>query len=146
MVVLLAFALARPVFHSSGFFSAGSAPVAAAMAFDTRPRMDYLRNNKTRLQVARDVGLEVIEQLPKGSQLVVLDSTGPRSQFDRDRGASIDRIAQLAEADGSADLDTLIDNAVAVLEKSDKARKELYLLTDMGAVDWDSQVSQSGWR
>ncbi len=146
MVVLLAFALARPVFHSSGFFSAGSAPVAAAMAFDTRPRMDYLRNNKTRLQVARDVGLEVIEQLPKGSQLVVLDSTGPRSQFDRDRGASIDRIAQLAEADGSADLDTLIDNAVAVLEKSDKARKELYLLTDMGAVDWDSQVSQSGWQ
>ena len=146
VVVLLAFALARPVFHSSGFFSAGSAPVAAAMAFDTRPRMDYLRNNKTRLQVARDVGLEVIEQLPKGSQLVVLDSTGPRSQFDRDRGASIDRIAQLAEADGSADLDTLIDNAVAVLEKSDKARKELYLLTDMGAVDWDSQVSQSGWQ
>ena len=120
--------------------------MAAAMAFDTRPRMDYLRNNKTRLQVARDVGLEVIEQLPKGSQLVVLDSTGPRSQFDRDRGASIDRIAQLAEADGSADLDTLIDNAVAVLEKSDKARKELYLLTDMGAVDWDSQVSQSGWQ
>ena len=102
-------ALARPVFHSSGFFSAGSAPVAAAIAFDTRPRMNYLRENKTRLQLARDVGLKVIEQLPKGSQIVVLDSTGPRSQFDRDRGASIDRISQLAEADGTADLDALVD-------------------------------------
>ena len=89
VIVLLAFAVARPVFYSSGFFSAGSAPVAAAITFDTRPRMDYLRQNKTRLEVARGVGLEVIEQLPKGSQLVVLDSTGPRSQFDRDRGASI---------------------------------------------------------
>ncbi|MDE0938568.1 MAG: BatA domain-containing protein [Pirellulales bacterium] len=146
VILLLAFAVARPVFHSSGFFSAGSAPVAAAIAFDTRPRMEYLRKNKTRLEVARGVGLEVIEQLPKGSQLVVLDSTGPRSQFDRDRGASIDRIAQLAEADGSADLDTLVENAIALLEKSSEPRKELYLLTDMGAVDWDSQVSESSWK
>ena len=145
-VLLLAFALARPVFHSSSFFSAGSAPVAAAIAFDTRPRMNYLRENKTRLQVARDVGLEVIEQLPKGSQIVVLDSTGPRSQFDRDRGASIDRIAQLADADGSADLNTLVDNAIALLEKSDQPRKELYLLTDMGAVDWDSQATEATWK
>ena len=145
-VLLLAFALARPVFHSSSFFSAGSAPVAAAIAFDTRPRMNYLRGNKTRLQVARDVGLEVIEQLPKGSQIVVLDSTGPRSQFDRDRGASIDRIAQLADADGSADLNTLVDNAIALLEKSDQPRKELYLLTDMGAVDWDSQATEATWK
>ncbi len=146
VVLLLAFALARPVFHSSSFFSAGSAPVAAAIAFDTRPRMNYLRENKTRLQVARDVGLEVIEQLPKGSQIVVLDSTGPRSQFDRDRGASIDRIAQLADADGSADLNTLVDNAIALLEKSDQPRKELYLLTDMGAVDWDSQTTEATWK
>ncbi|OUT68057.1 MAG: hypothetical protein CBB70_07270 [Planctomycetaceae bacterium TMED10] len=145
-VLLLAFALARPVFHSSSFFSAGSAPVAAAIAFDTRPRMNYLRENKTRLQVARDVGLEVIEQLPKGSQIVVLDSTGPRSQFDRDRGASIDRIAQLADADGAADLNTLVDNAIALLEKSDQPRKELYLLTDMGAVDWDSQATEATWK
>jgi len=146
VILLLASALARPIFHSSGFFSAGSAPVAAAIAFDTRPRMNYLRENKTRLELARDVGLEVIDQLPKGSQIVVLDSTGPRSQFDRDRGASIDRIDQLADADGSADLNALVDNAIALLEKNDKARKELYLLTDFGAVDWDSQSVEATWK
>ena len=146
VILLLAMALARPVFHSSGFFSAGSAPVAAAIAFDTRPRMNYLRENKTRLQLARDVGLKVIEQLPKGSQIVVLDSTGPRSQFDRDRGASIDRISQLAEADGTADLDALVDNAITLLEKSAQPRKELYVLTDFGAVDWDSQSAEAAWK
>lgn len=145
VILLLAFALARPVFHSSGFF-AGSAPVAAAIAVDTRPRMAYLRDNQTRLDVAREVSLKVIDQLPKGSQIVVLDSVGQRNQFDRDRGASIDRIAQLTEADGSAQLNKLVDNAISLLQKSEQPRKELYLLTDMGAIDWDSQANESAWQ
>ena len=146
VIVLLALALARPVFQSSGFFSAGSAPVAAAIAVDTRPRMAYRRENQTRLDVAREVSLKVIDQLPKGSQTVVLDSVGARNQFDRDRGASIDRIAQLTEADGSTNLDQLVENAISLLQKSDQPRKELYLVTDMGAVDWDSQASEASWR
>ena len=146
VIVLLALALARPVFQSSGFFSAGSGPVAAAIAVDTRPRMAYRRENQTRLDVAREVSLKVIDQLPKGSQTVVLDSVGARNQFDRDRGASIDRIAQLTEADGSTNLDQLVENAISLLQKSDQPRKELYLVTDMGAVDWDSQASESSWQ
>src|SRR5215470_7351315 len=49
-IVFLALALARPSVQSAGFLGDREAPVAAAMVFDTTPRMQYRNENQTRLE------------------------------------------------------------------------------------------------
>ena len=56
-ISLLAFALARPSVQFGGALGSQEAPVAAALIFDAAPRMEYLRENQTRLQAAREMGL-----------------------------------------------------------------------------------------
>jgi hypothetical protein len=145
-LLLLAIALARPIFLSSGIFTGGNAPVAAALAFDTRPRMNYRHHNKTRLDVAKEMGLEVVGQLPRNSELVVIESSSPRTRFDADRGAAVDKIEQLTTTGPAGSLIDMVDNALRVLRDSDKQRKEVYLVTDMSAVDWDSKLAISAWQ
>ena len=52
-IALLAFALARPSLQMGGSLGSQEAPVAAALVFDTAPRMDYKSENQTRLDAAR---------------------------------------------------------------------------------------------
>ena len=51
-IVFLALALARPSLQSAGFLGDREAPVAAALVFDTSPRMQYRNQNQTRLEAA----------------------------------------------------------------------------------------------
>ena len=51
-----------------------AAPVAAALVFDTSPRMLYQHQNETRLQTARDTALWLLKQLPAESEIAVLES------------------------------------------------------------------------
>src|SRR3954447_10632927 len=53
-IALLAAALARPSIKAAGGLGSQEAPVAAALIFDTSPRMDYREENHTRLQVASE--------------------------------------------------------------------------------------------
>jgi len=145
-ILLLAFALARPIFQSAGPLGGGRTPVAAALAFDTRPRMEYRHHNKTRLEVAKQMGQEVLEQLPHDSQLVVMDSANARTRFDVDRGAAAQRIGQLTVAGDANGLIEMVDNALRVVRSSDQERKEIYLLTDMSASDWESSTNQAAWQ
>ncbi len=145
-LLLLAIALARPIFLSAGIFTGGNAPVAAALAFDTRPRMSYRHQNKTRLDAAKEMGLEVVGQLPKGSELVVLDTASSRNRFDVDRGSAVEKIKQLTTTAHTETLIDMVDNAVEVLHESNQQRKEMYLFTDMSAVDWDSEAMISAWQ
>lgn len=144
-IVLLAVALARPVFQSMGSLS-GHAPVAAAVAFDTRPRMNYRHHNKSRLDSAKKMGLEILENLPAESELVFLDCSGSRSRFDVDRGAVAQRIEGITAINDSPELIRMVDNALRVLRNSDKDRKEVYLFTDMANADWQSGSTASSWQ
>jgi hypothetical protein len=108
--------------------------------------MDYRHINQSRLDVAKVAGLEIIDQLPRDSEIVVLDTSSTRSQFDMDRGAASERIKQLTSGGANPALNGIVDNALSLVQKSDRARKEVYLLTDMAAVDWDSKAAHSNWQ
>jgi hypothetical protein len=145
MILLLALALARPVFESAGFFS-GQAPVSAALIFDTRPRMAYKHQNKTRLQVAQLLGQQALEQIPRDSDLVVMDAGAARSRFDVDRGASAQRIEQLDITYAPNDLVAMLDSALSVLRQGEKTRKEAFVFTDLAALDWQSPAAARRWQ
>ena len=81
-IALVAISLARPSVGPDGFFGKSAAvlgdreaPVAAALVFDTSPRMLYRQNNTTRLDDAREMGLWLLTQLPEESQVAVIDCT-----------------------------------------------------------------------
>ena len=74
-------ALARPLadFALPGFLGdhsslGGSRPVAAVFLFDTSYSMQYRVGSQTRLEEARQKALEMVDDLPDGSQVAVLDS------------------------------------------------------------------------
>jgi ABC-type phosphate/phosphonate transport system permease subunit len=94
MLGLLALALARPSIVSSGVLDQ-EAPVAAALVFDTNPRMQYRQQNQTRLEAAQETGDWLLSQLPPESEVAVVDSRTVSAAFAVDSGAARQRIERL---------------------------------------------------
>ena len=94
-ICLLALALARPTITASGVLVEREAPVAAALVFDTSPRMDYRHANQTRLEAAGEFGRWLLGQFPADSQVAVLESRLDSAVFQVDLGAANERIERL---------------------------------------------------
>ncbi len=143
IIAILAFALARPSIRF-GTSAAGSqeSPVAAALVFDAAAHMEYRHENKTRLEVAQELGQWLLAQLPENSEIGVIDTQlGSGSAFQPDRGAAKDRIAGLKIVTNSQSLPTALDAAKKLLEKSEKERREIYLFTDLSRGGWPEEQS-----
>ncbi|HID74798.1 MAG TPA: VWA domain-containing protein [Planctomycetaceae bacterium] len=141
-IALLALAMARPSVKFGGAVGSRDAPVAAALVFDSSMRMDYRHRNQSRLEVARQWGLWLVGQLPEGSQVAVLDSRPGPGAFQVDRGAARHRIEMLQTAAVVRPLPSAMEEALRVLESSQLARKEVYVLTDMAEVAWPEGTGQ----
>jgi hypothetical protein len=143
-IALLALALARPSLESSGKLSGvlGSqeSPVAAALVFDAAPHMDY-RQKETRLEAARKLGLWLLEQLPRESQIAVLDTGLVSRGFDADRGLSRERIERLRILGASQPLARVVGEAARVVAQSDLPRKEIYVFTDLSRAAWPADAA-----
>jgi hypothetical protein len=136
IIAFLAFALARPSVQFGGGLGSQEAPVAAALVFDAAPRMEYLRQNQTRLQAAQDIGLWLVAQLPQNSEIAVLDTHQGAAAFQADRSSAINAIERLPTVPNSLPLITAVDEAVRLLEQSTLARKEIYIFSDLSRGAW----------
>jgi hypothetical protein len=136
LVLLLALALARPSIVASGMLGDQEAPVAAALVFDTNPRMQYRQDNQTRIEVARDVATWLLPQLPRDSEIAVVDSRTASAVFSVDVGAARQRVERLDAETMSLPLSRAIESAVDLLEESEKPRKEIYIFTDLARAAW----------
>ena len=141
-IALLALALARPSIKAQGALGSQEAPVAAALVFDTSPRMAYRQDNQTRLEVAPVHGpLTCLGQLPAESEVAVLESEQPAGDFAVDLGAAEQRIAQLRPAATATPLPEAIAKALPLVRKKEQQRKEIYLFTDLSRGAWPTDVS-----
>jgi hypothetical protein len=136
VIALLALALARPSVKLSGVLGGSEAPVAAALVFDVAPHMQYRRDNRTRLEVAQELGQWLLGQLPRESQIAVLDTGLVLRGFDADRGLSKQRIQRLETIAVAQPLSRTIAEAAALLRQSDLPRKEIYVFTDLSRSAW----------
>lgn len=136
VIALLAFALARPSMQFGGSLGSQESPVAAALVFDVAPHIQYRHENKTRLETAKELGQWLLAQLPRESQIAVLDTGMVQRGFDADRGLSKQRIERLEVVNQSQPLARVIGEAARVLQESDLPRKELYLFTDLSRTSW----------
>ncbi len=140
VVALLALALARPSIVASGVLGDQEAPVAAALVFDTNPRMQYRQQNKTRLEVAQETAAWLLAQLPAESDVAVIDSRATSDEFSVDVGAARDRVERLNATAPAQPLAVPLDAALKRLEQSDKPRKELYIFTDLARAAWPADA------
>jgi hypothetical protein len=83
LLAALCLALARPRIVSEVLALSADRPVAAVLLFDTSYSMEYkVSGGPTRLEEAKRRGLELLDELPEGSRVAVLDTsetvpTGP---------------------------------------------------------------------
>jgi hypothetical protein len=146
-IFLLALALARPSIKAGGFIGDEESPVAAALVFDTSPRMGYKSENKTRLEAAQEMANWLLKQLPAESLVAVVDSAPGQPVFQVDLGAAQQRVSRLETTAAPQDLWTVIEQAAELLKKGEPERKEmperkeLYIFSDLAKAEWDAQAA-----
>lgn len=138
---LLALALARPSISSSGAIANQEAPVAAVLVFDTSPRMQYRHQNQTRLEAAQDIARWLLSQLPAESQIGVIESSLGSAVFQVDLAAAVARVDRLKTTWAPQSFTAEIEAACELLSKSELARKELYLFTDLAREQFSGEAS-----
>lgn len=142
VVALLAAALARPSIRASGMLGDQEAPVAAALVFDTNPRLDYRHQNRTRLQTAQETALWLLSKLPLESEVAAIDSRTGSAAFAVDLGAARQRIKNLSTSPVALPLSTVVEDALRLVAQSEKPRKEVYVFTDLSRSTWSSSSTQ----
>lgn len=137
-VALLALAIARPSLKATGFIGDQAAPIAAALLFDTAPRMQYRHENLSRLDLARQLGRQLLARLPADSDVAVLDGSG-EAVFQVDLGAARQRLDRLEITSVSLPLVEVCEAAAELLSQSDKRRKEIYVFSDLSRAAWPAE-------
>jgi hypothetical protein len=74
LLAAICLALARPKIFSERLHISTDQPVWAVMIFDTSYSMEYTVAGRNRLDEAKKRSLEVLEELPQGSRVAVLDT------------------------------------------------------------------------
>ncbi len=141
-IALLAAALARPTLKATGGIGDQEAPVAAALVFDTSPRMEYIHENQSRLAAAQESSLTLLTRLPPESQVAVVDSRHGEPAFQIDLASAKERIGRMQSTAVGRSLGESLKGAVELLAKSELSRKEIYLFTDLAAAAWDDISAQ----
>jgi hypothetical protein len=146
VIGLLALALARPSILASGAFGDQEAPVAAALVFDTNPRMQYRQQNETRLAVAQETAAWLLPRLPAESDVAVMDSRAASAAFAVDLGAARQRIERLEAGTATRSLAVALESAIKLVGESDKPRKEVYVFTDLAKAAWSADAMRDVGR
>ena len=112
-----------------------SGPIAVAVVIDTSPTMGYKYHNVTRLEAAKEMATWLMDRLPVGSQIAIVNNDiGVRLNQDR---ISANRQLDRTIVEGKAtNLIQRISASVDVLRKSELERREIYVLSDLSMPAW----------
>jgi len=162
LFALLGLALARPMLKLSdgipffSFFSRNQegfvshlvsslgsqdAPIAVAIVVDTSLRMNYVSENKTRLEVAQEFASWILRQVPQNSSIAILGCEPESAVFQIDERAAEDKISRLRITPFGRPVGEVVQGAAALLLESPHEQRELYILSDLSLPGWDVPVS-----
>jgi hypothetical protein len=146
VVAALCLALARPRLYSDLPSLTGNQKIAAVLVFDTSPSMEYTVADRTRLDEAKRRALELIDELPDGSRVAVLDSAQPGGEFLDQPARMRERINSLQIQPANGPLTRQLDSAYklfrdleAEFEGADELPpRYLYLFSDRCRLCWNA--------
>jgi hypothetical protein len=152
LVACIGLALARPQVFFQSLSLRGDRPIAVVMIFDTSFTMQYKGNNDIpRLEQAKEQALELIKQLPQGSQVAILDTAesaaAGRTQWYQSMNEARDRIAGLQWKPANSPVSQRLENAYRMLadlanSKDDEHGRHLprliLIFSDRTRSSWDT--------
>src|SRR3954454_21747706 len=145
VMILLAVALARPFLSSAVTAGKRGEAVDAVFVIDLSYSMNAREGAKTRLDLAKEAALKVIDDLPPNSTVQVVTCTdravaaGPKSPRNLDQAKLL--IQNLQVTQQSTDFLGGLTEAGAALSRAEGAAKEIYLFSDMQRGGWERQSS-----
>src|SRR5262249_8919847 len=81
LIAAACLALARPKIFSDRINLNSKQPVDAVLIFDTSFSMEYASGGRTRLEEAKRRSLELLDEIPEGSRVAVLDTAEPGGEW-----------------------------------------------------------------
>jgi hypothetical protein len=145
LIVAMCLALARPKLSwIPGPWSAEQ-PAAAVLLFDTSYSMEYTVAGKTRLHEAKARAQELLNELPDGSRVAILDSAELGGEWTLNVDQARQRIGELKLRHANAPLNRQIDQAYRLfndLEENaenptERLPRFLYVFSDRTTGCWD---------
>jgi len=140
LLVLVAFALARPSFKQGGIAGFGDSNEAAIIAIDDSASMSQTDGAASKFEQAQKAAEEVLDSLPSGSSVAVwfvsdvVKSVIPEPAHDFALARKTIREAQ--RSDRGTEMPSALRRAVEVLQRQPVSVKQLFLITDGQANAW----------
>lgn len=139
-------ALSRPSVFSERLNLVGEQPAAVVLIFDTRASMEYQSGGKSSLDVAKTLALEVLDDLPQGSQVAVLDSAQPEASWATTPVLAREQIEALKVQPANAPLTSRLGQAYRLLGDLtlagdggvDAMPRFLYVFSNRTTSSWDA--------
>jgi hypothetical protein len=145
LIIGICLALARPKIFSDRLNIGGERPVAAVLLFDTSYSMGYVSGGRNRLEVAKRRADELLNELPDGSRVAVLDTAEAGGEWLPTLALARERIGELKLRPANSPVTSRLAEAyrlLADLEQEadagdDKLPKFLYIFSDRTQDSWD---------
>lgn len=139
----LALALARPTLQGSGLRGKEGAPLAIAIVLDNSVRMEYVRQNATRLEHAVRIAGELLEQIPEETEVSVIDLSRFAAGFAADRSTALSRLKNVRSAANTRPLADSVVEAIQLAAGKPDHRQEVFVFSDMAKSAWDDDATAS---
>jgi hypothetical protein len=145
-VVLIAaacLALARPRIFNERLNLSADQPVNAVLVFDTSYSMEYASGGRSRLDEAKRRALELLDDLPEGSRVAVLDSAEVSGDWLPSAALARQRIGELSLRPANAPVTARLPEAYRLLGELEQdqegggAARFLYIFSDRAQESWD---------
>jgi hypothetical protein len=146
-LMLIALALARPTLTQLGNLLGSSDSSAVVLVLDNSASMSTVDVGGSRWDAALAAAHEIIDQLDDRDSVALLLTCGPpRPALDRlyqNQEVIRQTLAECRVGYEQADLAAQIRSAEGLLQESTSPNKEIYVITDMQAVSWDSALESN---
>lgn len=113
-----------------------SKPTAAIFLIDTSVRMEYVFENRSRLEEAQEQALQIMAGLPSRSSAAVVSTSLAAPAFSPDKGEIQRQIQQLKTAPSSQTIPEKFPEILKLLKTSALEQQELFIFTDCTNQSW----------
>ncbi len=113
--------------------------IAAAIVIDASVRMGRIRENVTLFDRALATARTILEQIPQGSEIAILDGFYEGDVFQLDRFAAKTRLDKLElEPTGRTVAESTLE-AIALVNRSQHPTREIFVITDETRAGWSER-------
>jgi hypothetical protein len=137
--------LTRPTIFSERLNLVGERPAAVVLLFDTSASMEYRSGGRSSLELAVQKAQELINDLPEGSPIAIIDSAEPGGAWFQSATLAREHLQALKARPANGPLTSRLSEGYRLFTELDSGNENkdaslprfLYLFTDRTAGSWD---------